>query len=102
MKQAENEKYKLLRQGIIFDLIGMLSMSIPIIGPFTDLIWAPYASIKMRKMYPGRDGKIAGVIVFLEEILPYTDIVPTFTLMWVYTFVWKRQTSAQVVGLDKD
>ena len=102
MKQSENEKYKLLRRGIIYDLIGMLSMFIPIIGPFTDIIWAPYAAKKMRDMYPGRDGKIAAVIVFLEEILPYTDIIPTFTLMWAYTFVWKKQPSAQFMRLNKN
>lgn len=86
-----NEKYKLLKQGILFDLIGMASMAVPYIGPFTDILWAPYAARKMKKMYPGRDGKIAAVIVFLEEILPYTDIVPTFTLMWLYTYVWKSE-----------
>ncbi len=102
MNQSENAKYKLLRQGVIYDLIGMLSMAIPIIGPFTDLIWAPYAAKKMRDMYPGRDGKIAAVIVFLEEILPYTDIIPSFSLMWLYTFVWKKQSSAQVVRPRKN
>lgn len=94
MKEA---KYKLLRQGIFYDLIGMISMFIPIIGPFTDLIWAPIAAKEMRKMYKGSEGKIAAIIVFLEEILPITDIIPTFTLMWLYTFVWKEQTSAKSV-----
>lgn len=102
MKEMEIEKYKLLRKGIIFDLIGMVSMAIPVIGPFTDLIWAPYAAKKMRGMYPGRDGKIAAVFVFLEEILPYTDIIPSFTLMWLYTYVWKKQPKVQVVRIKND
>jgi len=102
MNHSETEKYKLLRQGVIFDIIGMVSMSIPVIGPFTDLVWAPYAAKKMKEMYPGRDGKIAAVLVFLEEVLPYTDIIPSFTLMWVYTFVWKKQTSSQFIRIDKD
>jgi len=45
----------------------------------------------MSEMFPGKKGKLASVIVFLEEILPFTDIIPTFTLMWVYTYVWKKQ-----------
>jgi len=49
---------------------------------------------KMREMYPGKKGKIAAVIVFIEEILPGTDIIPTFTLMWLYTFVWSKEKSA--------
>lgn len=94
----ENEKYKLLKRGILFDLIGMSSMAIPVIGPFTDILWAPYAARKMKQMYPGREGTIAAVIVFIEEILPYTDIVPTFTLMWLYTFVWKSEPVLTATG----
>ena len=86
-----NEKYTLLRQGIIYDIIGMASMAIPVVGPFLDLLWAPFAAKKMSDMYKGTEGKIAAVFVFLEEILPFTDIIPTFTLMWLYTFVWKKQ-----------
>lgn len=94
-----NEKYKLLRRGIAYDVIGMSTMAIPIVGQFLDLIWAPYAAKKMTEMYKGRDGKIASVIVFIEEILPYTDIIPTFTLMWLYTFVWKKQPTPQTIKI---
>lgn len=93
----KNEKYKLLQRGIIFDLIGMISIIIPVIGPFFDLLWAPIAAKQMNKMYKGTEGKIASVIVFLEEILPFTDVVPTFTLMWVYTYVWKKQPVMQTI-----
>ncbi|WP_034258987.1 hypothetical protein [Aequorivita capsosiphonis] len=95
----ENEKYTLLRQGILFDLIGMSSMAIPIVGPFLDIIWAPYAAKKMSDMYKGTEGKVASVIVFLEEILPFTDIIPTFTLMWLYTFVWKKQPTRRTIKI---
>ncbi|MDN3723992.1 hypothetical protein QRD02_06330 [Aequorivita sp. SDUM287046] len=93
----KNEKYKLLRKGIIYDLIGMVTMAIPVIGPFLDLIWAPIAAKKMSKMYKGTEGKIASVLVFIEEILPFTDVVPTFTLMWLYTYVWKKQPRLQPI-----
>ena len=87
----QNSKYKLLRRGLIYDAIGMVTMVIPFIGPFLDLLWAPYAAKKMSEMYHGREGKIASVLVFIEEILPMTDFIPTFTLMWLYTFVWKSK-----------
>ncbi len=81
-------KYKLLRKGILYDLVGMSTLLIPFLGPFLDIIWAPIAAKKMGEMYKGNTGKIASWIVFIEEILPFTDFVPTFTLMWIYTFVF--------------
>lgn len=98
----KDEKYKLLRQGILFDLIGMSTMAIPVVGPFLDMIWAPLAAKQMSKMYKGNEGKLASVVVFLEEILPFTDIVPTFTLMWLYTFVWKKQSAPQTIEIKVD
>jgi hypothetical protein len=84
-------KYSILKKGLLFDAIGMLSMAIPVIGPFLDILWAPYAAKKMRDMYEGEAGKIASIVVFVEEILPISDFIPTFTLMWIYTFVWKGE-----------
>ncbi len=84
------DKYKLLRKGILLDLIGIATMFIPFWGTIIDLIWAPYAAFQINKMYRGTQGKIAAVVVFLEEILPGLDIIPTFTLMWLYTFIWKK------------
>lgn len=93
-------KKKLLVKGIIYDAIGMATMSIPWVGPFLDLAWAPYAAKKMSKMYPGNKGKVASVLVFLEEILPFTDFIPTFTLMWLYTFVWKKEQAGNVLKVE--
>ncbi len=87
----EINKKKLLVKGVIYDAIGMASATVPLVGPFLDLAWAPYAAKKMTQMYPGKKGKLASVIVFLEEILPFSDIIPTFTLMWLYTFVWRKE-----------
>ena len=84
------DKYKLLKKGILFDLIGLATMFVPFWGTIIDLIWAPYAAFQINKMYRGTQGKIAALVVFLEEILPGLDIIPTFTLMWLYTFIWKK------------
>jgi hypothetical protein len=44
-------------------------------------------------MYAGKKGKIAGVIVFIEEALPFIDVVPTFSLMWIYNYYLNKKTS---------
>ncbi|MFD2518657.1 hypothetical protein [Salinimicrobium flavum] len=91
---------KLLVKSLVYDAIGMASTAVPLVGPLLDLAWAPYAAKKMSEMYPGKKGKLASVIVFIEEILPFTDIIPTFTLMWFYTFVWKKQEDGQIIEVE--
>lgn len=95
-------KNKLLLKGIVYDVVGMATMAIPLVGPFLDIAWAPYASKKMSEMYPGKKGKIASVLVFIEEILPFTDFIPTFTLMWLYTFVWKKEPMENEIIIEAE
>lgn len=75
---------------LLFDAIGMMSFTIPFIGEFADVVWAPISGLIMVWMYKGTMGKVAGVVSFLEEILPATDIIPSFTLMWFYTYFIKK------------
>lgn len=85
-----DKKYQLLIWSVICDLIGMASFVIPMVGEFSDVIWAPLSAYFMTKMYQGRDGKVAGVISFLEELGIFgTDLLPTFTLTWVYRYFLK-------------
>ncbi len=86
-----NKKQKLLLS-IFFDALGMLSFTLPMIGEFEDVIWAPVAYWLMTKMYAGSIGKVAGVITFIEEVLPGLDFIPTFTLTWLYENYFKKDT----------
>jgi hypothetical protein len=87
---SSNLKTKKLIVGLLFDGIGMLSFAIPYVGEFSDVVWAPLAGFLMTKMYEGRVGKVAGVLTFIEEIIPFTDVIPSFTLTWMYTYWVKR------------
>jgi len=98
----ESLKNRLLIKGVLFDLAGMATYAIPLVGPFLDIAWAPFAAKKMRDMYPGKKGKLASILVFLEEILPGTDLIPSFTLMWFYTFVWTSATSRKEIILEAE
>ena len=84
------EKQRNLYLGQLFDAIGMLSFSIPFIGEFSDVVWAPLSGYILAKMYKGRTGKMVGIFSFLEEAIPFTDVIPTFTLMWIYTYIFKK------------
>lgn len=86
------EKYKLLFLGMLFDAIGMLSYVVPFIGETFDVLWAPISSIIIYKMYKGTEGKIGGIVSFIEEAGIFgTDFIPTFTLTWLYKYVLKKE-----------
>jgi hypothetical protein len=93
IKNPVSNKNRDLVLGILFDLIGMMSFTIPLIGEFSDVVWAPVSGFLMVRMYKGTAGKVAGIFSFLEEILPFTDVIPSFTLMWIYTYLIKKQSS---------
>ncbi|WP_412560991.1 hypothetical protein [Winogradskyella sp. MIT101101] len=84
------KKYQILFLGLLFDALGFVSFIIPGVGEFSDIIWAPVSGWLMTKLYKGKEGRIAGVITFVEEALPGFDIIPSFTLMWIYTYVIKK------------
>jgi len=94
MKLEKSSKYKKLAFSLLFDALGYVSLIFP---PF-DIVWAPAAGYLMTRLYKGKTGKIAGVIVFIEEALPWLDIIPTFTLMWIYTYFFKGKKS--IIDVD--
>ncbi len=73
---------------ILMDIIGMASYIIPGIGESIDVWWAGLSGIIFIMFFGGRFGMIGGVLNFLEEIFPFTDIIPSFTIAW---FIRKRE-----------
>ena len=68
---------------IVIDVIGTSSELIPIAGELTDVAWAPIAAIALRSIY---GSNIIFALEFVEEILPFTDILPLATLWYVNRF----------------
>merc|ERR1712217_197237 len=64
---------------ILLDLIGMCSYLILFIGEITDLWWAPMFGFCLHYLFGSTLISTLGVV---EEILPFTDFVPTATLAW--------------------
>ncbi|WP_306352750.1 hypothetical protein [Flavobacterium sp. '19STA2R22 D10 B1'] len=77
--------------GLLFDAVGMLSYLIPGVAEITDLVWAPISGFILARMYKGTVGKVGGAISFIEELTPGLDIIPTFTLTWIYTYWIKKE-----------
>jgi hypothetical protein len=73
---------------ILLDIIGMATYIFPALGEFADIAWAPVSGYIFFKLFGGRLGMIGSVLNFLEEIIPFTDIIPSFTIAW---FIRKRE-----------
>ncbi len=68
---------------LFLDLVGYASYLIPGLGEFSDIIWAPISALIFYAMFGGWKGALGGTFNFIEEIIPGTDFIPSFTLMWV-------------------
>jgi hypothetical protein len=82
---------------ILIDIVGYSSFGVPLLGEFFDLAWAPISAFLFYRMFGGKMGVVGGGVSFLEEILPFTDFIPTFTIAWVMKYFAKNKTSQAVV-----
>lgn len=64
------------------DAIGYLTYAIPGIGELGDMVWAPISAIIFALSFGGKKGLVGGLFNFMEEALPGTDFIPSFTIMW--------------------
>jgi hypothetical protein len=67
---------------IVMDMIGYASYAIPFLGEIADIIWAPLSAIIFFVSFGGWKGALGGIGNFIEELLPGTDFIPSFTIMW--------------------
>ena len=67
MKLNQLKKTQKLLLSLFFDALGYLSF----LFPLSDFLRAPLSAYLMAIIYKGKKGKIAAVVVFVEEALPY-------------------------------
>jgi hypothetical protein len=84
---------------ILMDLIGYASYAIPGLGEFADIIWAPVSGIIFYVTFGGWRGAFGGLFNFVEELLPGTDFIPSFTIMWFFQYATGKKSNTQVSSL---
>ncbi|HEX8277979.1 MAG TPA: hypothetical protein VF540_04760 [Segetibacter sp.] len=77
---------------IVMDLIGYATFALPFLGEFADLLWAPVSAFIFYKTFGGWKGAFGSVFNFAEEILPFTDFIPSFTIMWMWQYFSAKQS----------
>ncbi len=77
-----------LGAALLLDAIGLVSYLIPAYGELFDTVWAPLSAIILFAKF-GKTALPASLLQFVEEILPFSDFIPTFTLMYLYRKFYK-------------
>lgn len=77
---------------VLLDIIGSLTYIIPLIGEWGDVVWAPLSAYLYLRMFGGKNGKIGSIISLIEELLPFTDFVPTFTIGYIIRRFFENKT----------
>lgn len=73
---------------LLLDAMGMVSYFVPGWGEWIDTIWGPLSAIIFYILFGGKTGMVGAAISFAEEALPFTDVVPMFTIGY---FVRKKE-----------
>ena len=81
---------------ILMDMVRYATYSIPVLGEFADLLWAPVSAMIFFASFGSWKGALGGVFNFVEELLPGTDFVPSFTLMWFIQHMQQRDKIPQL------
>lgn len=76
---------------VLMDLIGYATYTIPLLGEMADVIWAPVSALIFYLSFGGWKGGLGGIFNFVEELLPGTDFIPSFTLMWLLQSVTRKK-----------
>lgn len=91
-----NSRQPSLALCIIMDVIGYATYAIPFFGELLDIVWAPLSGIIFFATFGGWRGALGGIGNIVEEILPGTDFIPSFTIMWLIQQArHKRMVSSQ-------
>ena len=78
---------------ILMDIIGYATYAVPFLGEIGDIVWAPVSAVIFYTSFGGWKGAIGGIGNFIEELLPGTDFIPSFTIMWFLQQNQKKKIS---------
>lgn len=86
---------------LLLDAVGYFTYAMPFLGEFGDLVWAPISGLIYYKLFGGWRGALGGFFSFAEEILPFTDFIPTFTLGYIAQRLGRKKPQSGLVTVAK-
>ena len=77
------KKWAVLALAVVIDALGLVSYVLPVVGEGEDAAWAPVSALLVQALY---GNGLLTTLDFVEEALPFTDVLPTATLGWVIQY----------------
>lgn len=86
---------------VIIDLVGLTTYVIPGAAEGGDMVWGPISGFLIYMLFPNR--KKMALMGAVEEMLPFTDFIPTAYLAWRLDYVKdKNKTLAEFLNQRMD
>jgi len=77
------KQYVKLALSVAIDGVGVSSYLLPLAGEGSDAAWAPVSALLVQALY---GSSILSGVDFFEELLPFSDFIPTACIGWVLEY----------------
>lgn len=84
---------------LLIDALGSANEVVPLAGELVDAVYAPMAALALRQLFSGSN--VVLLLEFLEEILPFTDVLPLATICWVVESFFADGQLAQILRIGE-
>lgn len=92
------EKNMKLVAAVLIDCLGFASYIIPGMGELSDTVIAPLSALLLFAVFKSKKISAFG---FAEEILPFTDFIPTGTIFWYRRYVLNHSKTFEAFVKEK-
>ncbi len=83
---------------LLMDAIGCIPFLIPVVGEAFDIAWAPISAIIFYFAFGGRKALFGAAFNLVEELVPFLNFTPTFTIAYLWRkYVEKKSNNSVVV-----
>mmetsp|Transcript_119666 Transcript_119666/g.334003 ORF Transcript_119666/g.334003 Transcript_119666/m.334003 type:complete len:438 (+) Transcript_119666:70-1383(+) len=81
------------------DFCGNASYFLPVLGEGFDLAYAPAQAVALKLLFSSNSVAVIGLV---EELLPFTDLLPTATIAWVLETLLPEHPLTRLLGLARE
>lgn len=78
---------------VLMDVIGAVTYFVPFFGEWGDTLWAPLSAVIFYYCFGGKTGLFGAFFNFVEEILPFSDFVPSYCLGYLFVSIRDKKNS---------